>query len=143
MSSDDDDDVDAALSGLLGGELYTPLPSYHIINRPLGASLPDSLKTKIRRGDYVSLQLLLVDSDDDTNDNMYEQQHQRLTLQVGHQDTLSLLKPSTNKPIKTIDQWVTAFTIYGAVLAETSHTLLLASSNISRTSLKRHVGLGA
>ena len=47
VSSDDDDDVDAALSGLLGGELYTPLPSYHVINRPLGARLPDSLKTKI------------------------------------------------------------------------------------------------
>ena len=82
--------------------------------------MPDSLKTTIRRGDYVNLQLLLVDNDDD---NMYEQQHQRLTLQVGRQDTLSLLKPSTNKASKTIDQWVTAFTIYGAVLTETSPNL--------------------
>ena len=120
VSSDDDDDVDAALSGLLVGELYTPLPSYHVISRPLGASLPDSLKTKIRRGDYVNLQLLLVDNDDDDDDNMYEQQQQRLTLQVGRQDTLYLLKPSTNKASKTIDQWVTAFTIYGAVLTEPS-----------------------
>ena len=100
VSTDDDDD--AALSGLLGGELYTPLPSYHVINRPLGASLPDSLKTKIRRGDYVNLQLLLVDNDDDEDDNMYEQQQQRLTLRVGRQDTLSLLKTSTNKAIKPL-----------------------------------------
>ena len=122
VSSDDSDmdDVDATLSGLLGGELYTPLPSYHVIKRPLGASLPESMKCKIRRGEYVNLQLLLVDNDDDDDDNMYEQQHQRLTLQVGRQDTLSLLKPSNQKAIKTIDQWVTAFTIYGAVLTETS-----------------------
>ena len=32
VSSDDSDkdDVHATLSGLLGGELYTPLPSYHV-----------------------------------------------------------------------------------------------------------------
>ena len=29
-------DVDAALSGILGGEPYTPLPSYNVFNRPLG-----------------------------------------------------------------------------------------------------------
>ena len=29
-------DVDAALSGILGGESYTPLPSYNVFNRPLG-----------------------------------------------------------------------------------------------------------
>ena len=120
VSSDDDDDVDAALSGLLGGELYTPLPSYHVINRPLGARLPDSLKTKIRRGEYVNLQLLLVDNDDDNDDNMYEQQHQRITLHVGRQVTLSFFKPSINKALKPIDQWVITFTIYGAVLTETS-----------------------
>ena len=29
-------DVDAALSGILGGEPYTPLPSYNMFNRPQG-----------------------------------------------------------------------------------------------------------
>ncbi len=36
-------DADAALSGILGGELYTPLPSYNVFNRPLGAGLSDTL----------------------------------------------------------------------------------------------------
>ena len=46
----DQDGVDAVLSGLLGGELYTPLPTYNVVNRPLGANLSDSLKARIRRG---------------------------------------------------------------------------------------------
>ena len=112
-------DVDAALSGILGGESYTPLPSYNVFNRPLGADLSDTLKSKIRRGDYVNLQLLLSS---DNDDDELEQQHQRLTLEVrpsGNQDnTLSLMKSSRTKEITTIDQWVAAFTIYGAVLTE-------------------------
>ena len=116
-------DADAALSGILGGELYTPLPSYNVFNRPLGAGLSDALKAKIRRGDYVNLQLLLLSSDND-DDEANEQQHQRLTLEVrpyGNQDsTLSLMKSSRTKDIMSIDQWVAAFTIYGAVLTESS-----------------------
>ena len=94
-------DADAALSGILGGELYTPLPSYNVFNRPLGAGLSDALKAKIRRGDYVNLQLLLSSDNDDDEAN--EQQHQRLTLEVrpyGDQDsTLSLMKSSRTKDI--------------------------------------------
>ena len=88
-------DVDAAHSGILGGELYTPLPSYSVfINRPLGADLSDALKAKIRGGEYVNIQLLL--SSDNAYDEVHEQQH--LTLEVipnGNLDsTLSLIKPS-------------------------------------------------
>ena len=37
-ASDDSDqeDVDAILSSLLGGELNTPLPTYNVVNKPLG-----------------------------------------------------------------------------------------------------------
>ena len=69
----DHEDLDAVLSGLLGGELYTPLPTYNVVNGPLGANLSDLLKAKIRRGDYINLQLLLID--DDTDDDINEQQH--------------------------------------------------------------------
>ena len=58
-SVDSAEDADAALSGILGGELYTPLPSYNVFNRPLGAGLSDTLKAKIRRGDYVNLRIFL------------------------------------------------------------------------------------
>ena len=102
--------------------IYTPLPSYNVFTRPLEAGLSDALKAKIRRGDYVNLQLLLSSDNDDDEAN--EQQHQRLTLEVrpyGNQDsTLSLMKSSRTKDITTIDQWVAAFTIYGAVLTESS-----------------------
>ena len=112
-------DVDAALSGIFGGESYTPpLPSYNVFNRPLGADLSDTLKSKIRRGDYVNLQLLLSSDNDD--DELNEQQHQRLTLEVrpNQDSTLSLMKSSRTKEITTTDQWVAAFTIFGAVLIE-------------------------
>ena len=117
----DQDDVDAVLSGLLRGELYTPLPTYNVVNRPLGANLSDSLKARIRRGDYINLQLLLIDYD--TDDDINEQQHQRLTLEItaiGQQDALSLVKPTRTKAITTIHQWVTAFSVYAAVLTENS-----------------------
>ena len=117
----DQDGVDAVLSGLLGGELYTHLPTYNVVNRPLGANLSDSLKARIRRGDYINLQLLLID--DDTDDDINEQQHQRLTLEItaiGQQDALSLVKPTRTKAITTIHQWVTAFSVYAAVLTENS-----------------------
>ena len=122
-ASDDSDqeDVDAVLSGLLGGELYTTLPTYNVENRQLGANLSDSLKVRIRRGEYVNLQLLIID--DDADDDMNEQQHQRLTLEVtaiGQQDALSLVEPTRTKGITTIHQWVTAFTGYAAVLTEHS-----------------------
>ena len=97
-------DVDAALSGIFGGESYTPpLPSYNVFNRPLGSDLSDTLKSKIRRGDYVNLQLLLSSDNDD--DELNEQQHQRLTLEVrSNQDsTLSLMKSSRTKEITTTD----------------------------------------
>ena len=117
-------DVDAALSGILGGESYTPLPSYNVFNRPLGADLPDTLKSKIRRGDYVNLQLLLSSDNDD--DGLNEQQHQHLTLEVrpNQDSTLSLMKSSRTKEITTIDQWVAAFTIFGAILTESFPQLL-------------------
>ena len=115
-------DVDAALISILGGELYTPLPSYSVFNRPLGADLSDALKAKMRGGEYVDVQLLL--SSDNGDDEVHTQQHHHLTLEVrpnGNQDsTLSLIKPSRIKDITSIDQWVAAFTIYGSVLTELS-----------------------
>ena len=103
-ASDDSDqeDVDTVLSGLLGGELYTTLPTYNVVNRPLGANLSDSLKAMIKQGEYVNLQILIID--DDADDDMNEQQHQRLTLEVtaiGQQDALSIVKPTRTKGITT------------------------------------------
>ena len=70
------------------------------------------------QGDYVNLMLLSCDND---KDEVHEQQ---LTLEVrpnSNQDsTLSLIKSSRTKDITTIDQWVAAFTIYGAVVTEAS-----------------------
>ena len=84
------------------------------------ANLSDSLKARIRRGEYVNLQLLITD---DNDNDMNEQQHQRLTLEVtaiGQQDALSLVKPTRTKGIPTIHQWVPAFTVYAAVRTDHS-----------------------
>ena len=60
---------------LLGGELYTPLHSYSVANKPLGASLLDTLKAQIRLGEYVNLQLLLTEEDEGET---FQWQHQPL-----------------------------------------------------------------
>ena len=113
-------------ASFLRGPVLSDLPQLDylvtVFNRPPGADLSDALKAKIRGGEYVNLQLLLSSDNDD--DEVHEQQHQRLTLEVrpnGNQDsTLSLIKPSRSKDIMSIDQWVAAFTIYEAVLTESS-----------------------
>ncbi|KAI0212088.1 hypothetical protein LSAT2_003019, partial [Lamellibrachia satsuma] len=126
VSDDSDSDFDALVGDLLGGESHTPMPTYSVVNRPLGANLSDLLKSKIRKGDYVNLQHLLID-DDVAVDGAYEQQqHKRLTLEVTHigqQDALSLVTPSQPYRITTIGQWLSAFTIYAAVLTEHSPQL--------------------
>ena len=102
----------------IGGELSAPPSTYNVVNRPLGANLSDTLKNKIRRGDYVNLQHLVTDDGD-----FDEQQHQRMTLEVrsiGQEETLSVFKPNHTKEITTTGQWLSAFTIYAAVLTEHS-----------------------
>ena len=114
----DTDGPDTIISDLLGGELSAPPSTYNVVNRPLGANLSDTLKKRIRRGDYVNLQHLLSDDGD-----FDEQQHQRMTLEVrsiGQEETLSVVKPNHTKEIPTTGQWLSAFTIYAAVLTEHS-----------------------
>ena len=114
----DTDGPDIIISDLLGGELSAPPSTYNVVNRPLGANLSDTLKNRIRRGDYVNLQHLLTDDGD-----FDEQQHQRMTLEVrsiGQEETLSVVKPNHTKEITTTGQWLSAFTIYAAVLTEHS-----------------------
>ena len=114
----DTDGPDTIISDLLGGELSAPPSTYNVVNRPLGANLSDTLKNRIRRGDYVNLQHLLTDDGD-----FDEQQHQRMTLEVrsiGQEETLSVVKPNHTKEITTTGQWLSAFTIYAAVLTEHS-----------------------
>ena len=101
------------------GRLLPARPVTPAVADDVAEAEPQSHGDAIRRGDYVNLQLLLSS---DNDDDELEQQHQRLTLEVrpsGNQDnTLSLMKSSRTKEITTIDQWVAAFTIYGAVLTE-------------------------
>ena len=114
----DTDGPDTIISDLLGGELSAPPSTYNVVNRPLGANLSDTLKNRIRRGDYVNIQHLLTDDGD-----FDEQQHQRMTLEVrsiGQEETLSVVKPNHTKEITTTGQWLPAFTIYAAVLTEHS-----------------------
>ena len=114
----DTDGPDTIISDLLGGELSAPPSTYNVVNRPLGANLSDTLKNRIRRGDYVNLQHLLTDDGD-----FDEQQHQRMTLEVrsiGQEETLSVVKPNHTREITTTGQWLSAFTIYAAVLTEHS-----------------------
>lgn len=126
VSDDSDSDFDALVGDLLGGESHTPMPTYSVVNRPLGANLSDLLKSKIRKGDYVNLQHLLIDDDVAVDDSYEQQQHKRLTLEVTHigqQDALSLVTPSQPNRITTIGQWLSAFTVYAAVLTEHSPQL--------------------
>ncbi|KAI0222659.1 hypothetical protein LSAT2_026075, partial [Lamellibrachia satsuma] len=82
VSDDSDSDLDALVGDLFGGESHTPMPTYSVVNRPLGATLSDFLQSKIRKGDYVNLQQLLIN---DAVDYSYEQQqHKRLNLEVTH-----------------------------------------------------------
>ena len=60
----DDSDLNALVGDLLGGESHTPMPTYSVVKRPLGANLSDFLKSKIMKGDYVNLQHLLIDDDE-------------------------------------------------------------------------------
>ena len=91
----DTDGPDTIISDLLGGELSAPPSTYNVVNRPLRANLSDTLKNRIRRGDYVNLQHLLTDDGD-----FDEQQHQRMTLEVrsiGQEEALSVVKPNHTK----------------------------------------------
>ena len=45
----DDSDMDALVSDLLVVESHTPMPTYSVVNMPLGANLSDFLKSKIRK----------------------------------------------------------------------------------------------
>ena len=126
VSDESDSDFDALVGNLLGGESHTPMPTYSVVNRPLGANLSDLLKSNTRKGDYVNLQHLLIDDDVAVDDSYEQQQHKRLTLEVtniGQQDALSLVTPSQPNRITTIGQWLSAFTIYAAVLTEHSPQL--------------------
>ena len=60
----DDIDLDALVGDFLGGESHTPMPTYSVVKRPLGANLSDFLNSKIMKSDYVNLQHLLIDDDD-------------------------------------------------------------------------------
>ena len=112
-----------------------PPTTYTVVNRPLGANLSDTLKNRIRRGDYVNIQHLLTDDGD-----FDEQRHQRMTLEVrsiGQEEALSVVKPNHTKEITTTGQ----FTIYAAVLTDHSpqHQVY---SNTSQTLQRWHAGLG-
>ena len=79
----------------------------------LDANLSDLLKSKIRKGDFVNLLIDDDDDDDDNDDDAVDDSHQQL----------SLVKPSQPNRITTIGQWLSAFTVYAAVLTEHSPQL--------------------
>ena len=82
VSDDSDSDLDALVGDLFGGESHTPMSTFSVVNRLLGAKLSDFLMSKIRKGDYVNLQQLLIN--DAVDDSYEQQQHKRLTLAVTH-----------------------------------------------------------
>ena len=95
---------------------------------PPATVLPPRVNTlpTMMKGDYVNLQHLLIDDDVAVDDSYEQQQHKRLTLEVTHigqQDALSLVTPSQPNRITTIGQWLSAFTVYAAVLTEHSPQL--------------------
>ena len=122
VSESDDDDVDAVLDGILGGELNTPVPIYNVVHGPLSAHLPQQVRTKIWRGEYVNLNMLLPEHDNEDINDMSAQQRQRFNFEVSSmgKQTLSLAKSSQPRSIKSIEQWTSAFAVYSAVLTEHS-----------------------
>ena len=71
------------------------------------------------RGDNVNLQFLITDSN--VNEQEQQQQHRHVSLAVtdiGTQQALTMVKPTTHKAITTYSQWVSAFAVYAAILIE-------------------------
>ena len=136
VSDSDDDDVDAVLDGILGGELNTPVHIYNVVHRPLGTHLPQQVRKKIWRGEYVNLNMLLAEYDNEDINDMSAQQRQRFTFEVSSmgKQTLSLAKSSQPRSIKSIEQWTSAFAVYSAVLTEHSK----ASPRFVQASFRRH-----
>ena len=100
---------------VLGGDVPQQSPGYNVINRPLGGNLPIELKQRIWNGDFIPMHTFLKEHDLD------DSQNQRVSLeltQIGTQQALTMAKSHSSKPISSYSQWVSAFSIYAAVMTE-------------------------
>ena len=73
---------------------------------PMGASLPDSLKKKIKNGEYVNLDMLLPS---------FKNELSICLTDLGKSDGKISLSSSKSVTIRTWDQWLEAFLVYASV----------------------------
>ena len=107
--------VSDEVMNVLGGDVPQQSPGYNVINRPLGGNLPIELKQRIWNGDFIPMHTFLKEQDLD------DSQNQRVSLeltQIGTQQALTMAKSHSSKPISSYSQWVSAFSIYAAVMTE-------------------------
>ena len=71
---------------------------------PLGATLSDKVRSKIRQGEYVELEALLHPTSED------------LTIQVQPDKSATIsLAPNKKRDVTSIEQWTAAMHIYGSI----------------------------
>ena len=95
------------MSGLLQGEVQqhtTPQP-VHTVNSPLGATVPDRVKSKIWADEYVEPQ---------------SQRTASLALFTGNEGypTIAISPATRLRQIQNIDQWTTALLTFGSIYAQ-------------------------
>ncbi|XP_063967836.1 uncharacterized protein LOC135157151 [Lytechinus pictus] len=113
----------------------------------LGVSIPQSIKEKIWKGEYVNLNLL-VNAQDVASHTLREAAEQRTNLAIAEEEGKWVLKPynapSKNK-IMSIEIWTNAFLIYMSVYlaANPRHTHeILKYCHLIRSAASRYYGYG-
>nr|XP_054775301.1 uncharacterized protein LOC129283562 [Lytechinus pictus] len=123
---------------------YSPL---NPVGDTLGESIPQSIKEKIWKGEYVDLNLL-VNAQDVASNTLREAAEQRTNLAIAEEEGKWVLKPynapSKNK-IMSIEIWTNAFLIYMSVYlaANPRHTReILKYCHLIRSAASRYYGYG-
>ena len=118
VMSNDKDNIGASLSMLLGaGESQSQAtPSVPLINlssqAPLGASIPLRIKEKIWDNQYVDLGLLIGQNHSSDRMNL------SVSMDKNAGQCLSLISNLRPKPIRNIEDWVSAFIVFTALYTE-------------------------
>ena len=101
------------MSGLLQGDVQqhtTPQP-VHMINSPLGATVPDRVKSKIWADEYVEFAELV---------HRQSQRPATLALSTGNEGypTIAISPATRLRQIQNIDQWTTALLTFGSIYSQ-------------------------
>ncbi len=107
------------------------------ICNPLGCELPQSLKSKIIKGEYVDFGVILGRSEYQLN------QTRSMTLSINQGGQIVWQDDKIKRPITTIHNWTTAFLIYASIYLSAHPQRsqeLLKYAHVVRTAASRYGG---